>query len=57
MHQLGPALHSGRANVWDDIREGRVLFGGNGDQHTDGVAMIWQINHFVFQPLWSTGQT
>lgn len=50
MHQLGPALHCGCADVRDDLGQRGVLKGHN-DQHADGVTVIRQLDHIVFQSL------
>lgn len=44
-------MHSGRADVRDHTGKGRVLLRGQNDQHADGVAVIRQLDHLVFQPL------
>lgn len=51
VHQLGPALHRGCADVWDDVGQGCVLLGRQGNQHADGVAVIGQLDHLIFQTL------
>jgi len=55
VHELGPALDCGRADVGDDLREGRVLLRGQHDQHGGRVAVIWQLHHLVLQALGRTG--
>lgn len=64
MHQFGPALHRGCADVRDDAGQGCVLLERQGNQHADGVALIGQLDHLIFQTLgcgghaWvSTGQS
>lgn len=51
VHQFGPVLHRGRADVGDDVGQGGVLLGGQGDQHADRVAVIRQLDHLIFQTL------
>lgn len=51
MHQFGPVLHRGCADVRDDVGQGGVLLGGQGDQHADRVAVIRQLDHPIFQAL------
>lgn len=51
VHQFGPTLHCGCADVWDHTGQRRVLFGGQDYQHADGVAVIGQLDHLIFQPL------
>lgn len=51
MHQFGPTPHCGCADVWDNAGQRGVLLGGQNDQHADGVAVIWQLNHLIFQTL------
>lgn len=51
VHHFGPALHRGCADVWDDVGQGRVLLRRQGNQHTDGVAVIGQLDHLIFQTL------
>lgn len=51
VHQFGPALHLSCADVWDDVGEGRVLLRRQGNQHADGVAVIGQLDHLIFQTL------
>ena len=54
-HQFGPALHCGCADVWDDAGQRCVLVRRYNDQHADGVAMIRQLDHLVFEPLRRSG--
>lgn len=51
VHQLGPALHRGRADVGGDVGQGLVLLGRQRNQHADGVAVIGQLDHLVFHIL------
>lgn len=51
VHQLGPALHRGCADVWDHAGQRRVLIRGHNDQHADGVAVVRQLDDPVFQSL------
>lgn len=51
VHQCGPTLHCGCADVRDDAGQRRVLFRGQNDQHADGVAVVGQLNHLIFQSL------
>lgn len=51
VHQFGPVLHRGCADARDDVGQGGVLLGGQGDQHADRVAVIRQLDHLIFQTL------
>lgn len=51
VHQFGPALHCGGADVWDDVGQGCVLLRRQGNQHADGVTVVGQLNHLIFQTL------
>lgn len=51
VHQFGPVLHRGCADVWDNTGQRRVLFNGQNNQHADRVAVVGQLNHLVFQSL------
>lgn len=51
MHEFGPGLHSGRADVGGDAGQGRVFFRGNNDNHGDVVAVVRQLDHLVFAPF------
>lgn len=51
MHQLGPALHRGRADVGGDVGQGLVLVGRQRNQHADGVAVVRQLDHLVIHTL------
>lgn len=51
VHQLGPALHRGCVDVWDDVGQGGVLLSRQGNQHADGVAVIGQLDHLILETL------
>lgn len=51
VHQFGPVLHRGCADVRDDVGQRGVLLGGQGDQHADRVAVILQLDHLIFHTL------
>lgn len=51
VHQFGPALHRGCADVRDDVGQGGVLLRRQGNQHADSVAVIGQLDHLIFQTL------
>lgn len=51
VHQFGPTLHCGCADVWDNRGQSGVLLRGQNNQHADGVAVIGQLDHLIFQPL------
>lgn len=57
VHQLGPTLHCGGADVRDDPGQRGVLLRGEHNQHADGVAMIGQLNHLILQILGRGGHT
>lgn len=50
-HQFGPTLHCGCADVWDNTGQRSVLLRGQDDHHADGVAVVGQLDHRVFQSL------
>ncbi len=51
VHQFGPTLHCGGADVRDNTGQRRVLVRRKNDEHADGVAVIRQLNHLILQPL------
>lgn len=51
VHHFGPALHRGCVDVRDDVRQGCVLLRRQGNQHAEGVAVIGQLDHLIFQTL------
>ena len=56
VHQFGPALHCGCADVWDDTGQSRVLIRGQDNHHADGVAMVGELDDPIPLPLWCGGQ-
>lgn len=51
MHEFGPGLHGGRADVGGNAGQGRVFFRGNNNNHGDVVAVVRQLDHLVFAPF------
>lgn len=55
MHQLGPGLHRGRADVWDDLGQGGVFLIRHHYEHADGVAVVGQLDDSISESLRGAG--